>query len=60
MYTSKDLSENMLSKAKEKAEKAGFHNVTFAIGDAEDTKEPVEQYGPCRIRKKQSRNGSVY
>ena len=34
-----DLSENMLSKAKEKAEKAGFHNVTFAIGDAEDTKE---------------------
>ena len=30
--------------AKEKAEKAGFHNVTFAIGDAEDTKEPAEQY----------------
>jgi ubiquinone/menaquinone biosynthesis C-methylase UbiE len=44
MYTSKDLSENMLSKAKEKAEKAGFHNVAFAIGDAEDTKEPAEQY----------------
>ena len=39
-----DLSENMLSKAKEKAEKAGFHNVTFAIGDAEDTKEPADQW----------------
>ena len=39
-----DLSENMLSKAKEKAEKAGFHDVTFAIGDAEDTKEPADQY----------------
>lgn len=39
-----DLSENMLSKAKEKAEKAGFHNVTFAIGDAEDTKESADQY----------------
>ena len=34
----------MLSKAKEKAEKAGFHNVTFTIGDAEDTKEPADQY----------------
>ena len=34
-----DLSENMLSKAKEKAEKAGFSNVTFAIGDEKAIKE---------------------
>lgn len=39
-----DLSENMLSKAKEKAKNAGFQNVEFAIGDAEDTKEPTGTY----------------
>lgn len=39
-----DLSEKMLSRAKEKAAKAGFKNVEFDIGDAEDTKEPTESY----------------
>lgn len=39
-----DLSENMLSKAKEKAEKAGFQNVNFVIGDTENTKEPEGLY----------------
>lgn len=35
--TGLDLSENMLSVAKEKAEKAGYSNVVFEIGDAENT-----------------------
>lgn len=39
-----DLSENMLSMAKKKAKKAGFQNVIFDIGDAEDTKEESGKY----------------
>lgn len=39
-----DLSENMLSRAKVKAKKAGFFNVQFVIGDAEDTKEEDNVY----------------
>lgn len=39
-----DLSENMLSVARAKAEKAGYTNVSFAIADAEDTKEQSNYY----------------
>lgn len=39
-----DLSENMLSLARKKAQDAGFDKVCFALGDAEDTQEPEEKY----------------
>lgn len=39
-----DLSGNMLSVAKEKAKRAGYTNVTFEIGDAENTGEESNSY----------------
>lgn len=39
-----DLSENMLSVARKKAEQRGYENVSFAIGDAENTGEERERY----------------
>lgn len=39
-----DLSENMLSLARKKAVQAGYQNVTFAIGDAEETGEESGRY----------------
>ena len=39
-----DLSENMLAVARHKAEAAGLDNVTFAVGDAEDTGEASGSY----------------
>lgn len=39
-----DLSEGMLSAAREKAEKEGLSNLVFEIGDAEETGEPDRQY----------------
>jgi len=39
-----DLSENMMSVAKTKAEKAGLKNVSFAVADAESTGEESESY----------------
>lgn len=39
-----DLSENMLAVARHKAEAAGLDNVTFAVGDAEDTGEAGGSY----------------
>lgn len=39
-----DLSEQMLAAARTKAEQAGYDNVTFAIGDAEQTGEDSDRY----------------
>lgn len=39
-----DLSENMLSRAKKKADMAGYDNVVFAIADAEKTGEKSSSY----------------
>lgn len=39
-----DLSEKMLSVAESKASKAGYDNVTFTLGDAENTGEGSNQY----------------
>ena len=39
-----DLSENMLSVARQKAEKAGFTSLSFDVGDAENTGEPSGRY----------------
>lgn len=39
-----DLSEKMLAVARSKAEAAGYDNVTFATGDAEDTGEDSNRY----------------
>lgn len=39
-----DLSEQMLAVARSKAEAAGYDNVTFAVGDAEDTGEDSGRY----------------
>ncbi len=39
-----DLSEKMLSVAREKAARSGYGNVSFAIGDAEETGEEDNRY----------------